>query len=173
MTENDKSWLETKIEALFKKHSKIVNLMVADAAGKNLDFGTQIETPEQIAVGMTAVYEDGTKPMGDVVMPDGKTLVFDESGIITEIKEAEGDPLEVEIEALEAEIEALKTEKEGLKAELEASKIAQAKLEADHVLNLKNVKAQITSEMLAIVEESYVKKPEPETKENFVFKGKK
>jgi len=158
MNENDLKNVEGVITRVFNKlfPPKVVNLMVADASGKNLDFGTQIETMEQIAVGMTVKFEDGSIPVGEVAMPDGKTLVFDEAGIITEIKEAEGSNTEVEIEAL-------KTENETLKAEIETLKGAQAKLEAEHVLNLKNVRAQFTSEMVNIIEESYVKKPEVET----------
>lgn len=160
-----------KLDALFTNVGKkfgFKNLMVQDANGKNLDFGTQIEQVEQIYVGMTAVYEDGTKPVGEVVMPDGAILVFDENSVITEIKEAEQP-------ADNPELEALKTENENLKAELEALKNvdieAKAKMKAEEMI--KEYKAEITSKYVALLEERDEKQEPQDQPKKFVFGGKK
>lgn len=64
-----------------------VGLTLQDAAGKEVVFNTENETP---AVGDTATI-DGAPADGEVVMPDGRTFVF-AAGTLTEIREAEEEP---------------------------------------------------------------------------------
>lgn len=135
-----------KFEAMFNNLAKKFGfkaLMLADAEGKNLDFGEQVTEASELAVGMTAKYEDGTIPTGEVTMPDGTVLTFDETGTITAITE----PSEPD------EIEALKTENSSLKAEIEQLKSAQAKIENDFKAKMTNIKAEMKSELIKLVEE--------------------
>jgi chromosome segregation ATPase len=90
-----------------------------------IDFGDEIETAEQIAVGATATV-DGSPASGDYVLPSGEVYVF-ESGSLTEIK-----PVEEEGEENE-EVEALKAENEQLKEQ-----IADVQNKLDTVTNEKN-----------------------------------
>ena len=88
------------------------NLTVQDVNGNELDFGESVQTPEQIAVGVTATV-GGNPANGDYAMPDGTVYVF-ENGTLTEIKAPESDE---EMEALKSENETLKAENEALKTE--------------------------------------------------------
>lgn len=99
-----------KIANLFTTKPK--NLMLQDTNGTQLDFGDEIETPEQIQVGVTAKV-DGVPAEGEFVMEDGTTYIFT-AGELTEIVPS-GD-----------EMEALKKENEDLKAELETLKNSNA-----------------------------------------------
>jgi len=90
-------------------------LTVTTADGTILDFGDSVEEESQIDVGSTATV-DGAPATGEHVLPDGRTLVF-ENGAITEIREPEDD------------VEALKTKIATLEAENEKLKSAQAEAE--------------------------------------------
>jgi ATP-dependent protease ClpP protease subunit len=161
MTENDKNWLQTTIANLFKSNSKILNLMVADANGKALDFGAQIETVDQIKVGMTVKNEDGTSPIGEVVLPNGLTLVLDEKGIILEIKEAAADEAAKEIEALKKTIA-------DLQAQVESEKAAAVTSEAAFNAKLEKLPETITSQVLALYAEREEKQKNEEIKNRFI-----
>ena len=114
-------------------------LTVTAADGTVFDFGDQVESVEEIAVGMTATIKDGT-PDGEYVMPDGKTFVFT-AGTLTEIKEAEEEETE--------EMKQLKTENEDLKKQLsdlqEANEQAIADLETEVVAMKAQVKSDIST----------------------------
>jgi len=97
------------VKNLFIKSVK--NLVVQDVNGDGLDFGDEIETVEQIAVGNTATV-NGEPANKEHVMPDGVIYVF-EAGTLMEIKEAEAEGND-EVEALKQEVEQLKQENEQL-----------------------------------------------------------
>lgn len=155
MTQDDKNWLESAFDKLTKAFSKVKNLLIQDANGMNLDFGDQIETEDQIAVGMTAKYEDGTIPTGEVLLPSGKTLVFD-NGTITEIKEAAPSPDQTE------EMEALKTENEQLKQQLADLQAKSSDAEIQNKINagIQAKLSEIKSEMTTLIEERTEKTPD-------------
>ena len=50
-----------------------------------LDFGDQVETIEEVEIGMTATIEGGGVPDGDFTMPSGEIWTFDQ-GTLTEKK---------------------------------------------------------------------------------------
>jgi ATP-dependent protease ClpP protease subunit len=129
-----------KISTIFKPKS----LLVQDVNGTELDFGAEITDASQIVVGVKATIA-GAPATGEYTMADGSTLVFDETGTVTEIKTGGND----ELEALKAENDALKLELENMKVQnLEVSN--QLKTISDEsqkqlsVLNeeFKNFKAQ-------------------------------
>lgn len=107
-------------EKLFPKSVK--KLMIQDVNGSELDFGAEIETTEQIQVGVKATV-DGKPAEGEYTIEDGDVYVF-AAGELTEIKVPESD------------MEALKKENTELKAELETLKTSNteaiAKVEAEN-----------------------------------------
>ena len=119
------------------KGSRAKALTVTAADGTVFDFGDQVESIEEIEVGMTATIEGGA-PDGEYVMPDGKTFVFT-TGTLTEIKEAAEEETE--------EMKQLKAENEDLKKQLsdiqEANEQAIANLETEVVA----IKAQVKSDI--------------------------
>ena len=156
--------VDTKFEAIFTRLKEFVKgtkaqaLTTTAADGTVLDFGDQVETVEEIAVGMTATVEGGGAAEGDFVMPDGRTFVFD-AGTLTEIKEAEGG---------DEDVEALKAEIEQLKADLEAEKAKNTVTdEAIGALNkeIKEFKSQIKSDIKGLDPESF-EKGDPNQKQN-------
>jgi len=127
-----------KIKSLFK--GSIKNLTVTTGDGTVLDFGDQIETPEEIEVGMTAVIEGGGAPEGEYVMPDGVVLVF-VAGAVTEIK-----PAEAEGET----VEALKAKIKELTAQLAEAQTANSELQnsvEQFKKEFKEFRAQVTSDI--------------------------
>ena len=108
------------------------NIVLQDANGAEIDFGAEVETAEQIAVGLSATI-DGAPAEGSHVMPDGRTFVF-EAGVLTEIQEAQAGEGE-EMEALKAENEGLKKQlaevQNSLKASRESEKAVKAKAEQE------------------------------------------
>lgn len=141
MNKEDRSWIESKFEAiqnLFTK--KIVNIVLQDANGVEVDFPEVMEG-ESPAIGSVANI-DGQPAEGEYLMPDGSTYVF-ASGSLTEIKEADSSSIEIELEDLKQKL----AEKE---AELQASaeKIA---LQEDQIVNIvkevKELKTGITSRL--------------------------
>lgn len=121
------------------KGSRAKALTVTAADGTVLDFGDQVESIEEIEVGMTATIEGGT-PDGEYVMPDGKIFVF-ATGTLTEIKEAEEEETE-EMKQLKAENEDLKKQLSDLQ---EANEQAIADLETEVVAMKAQVKSDIST----------------------------
>ena len=121
------------------KGSRAKALTVTAADGTVFDFGDQVESVEEIAVGMTATIEGGT-PDGEYVMPDGKIFVFT-AGTLTEIKEVEEEETE-EMKQLKAENEDLKKQLSDLQ---EANEQAIADLETEVVAMKAQVKSDIST----------------------------
>ncbi len=145
--------IDSKFAELLKKlglakKSRAQALTVTAGDGTVLDFGDQVGSVEEIAVGMTATIEGGT-PDGEYVMPDGKTFVFT-AGTLTEIKEAEEEETE--------EMKQLKAENEDLKKQLsdiqEANEQAIADLETEVVAMKAQVKSDINTFGKASVSQS-------------------
>jgi len=142
----DNSELDKKIDNRFTdllkklglaKGSRAQALTVTAGDGTVLDFGDQVESVEEIEVGMTATIEGGT-PDGEYVMPDGKTFVF-AAGTLTEIKEAEEEETE--------EMKQLKAENEDLKKQLSDLQEANEQAIADLKKEVVAVKAQVKSDI--------------------------
>ncbi len=134
--------IDSKFAELLKKiglikGSKAKALTVTAGDGTVLDFGDQVESVEEIAVGMTATIEGGT-PDGEYVMPDGKTFVFT-AGTLTEIKEAEEDETE--------EMKQLKAENEDLKKQLSDLQEANEQAITDLEKEVVTMKAQVKSDI--------------------------
>lgn len=92
------------------------NLMVQTTDGKEIDFGPAIETPEQIAVGVSATV-DGVPAEGDLTLATGEVYKF-AAGVLSEIVPAG----QAEPDEAAAELEALKVENAALKSEMETAK---------------------------------------------------
>ncbi len=142
----DTKELDKKIDSRFTellkklglaKKSKAQALTVTAGDGTVLDFGDQIESVEEIAVGMTATIEGGT-PDGEYVMPDGKTFVFT-AGTLTEIKEAAEEDTE--------EMKQLKAENENLKQQLADLQATNEQAIADLETEVVAMKAQVKSDI--------------------------
>lgn len=139
--------LDSSFEKFWNKIKEILNikgiknLTVTTADDVVLDFGDQIETVEEIAVGMTANIEGNGPASGEYVMTDGKTFVFD-SGSLTEIKEPEETGTE-EMEALKQENENLKQQVKDKDEEIKQLKEAQGKIEKE----FENLKKQVKSDV--------------------------
>ena len=155
--------IETGHNSLLDKLKNLLNLSgvkaltVTTADSTVLDFGDQVETVEEIEVGMTATLEDGGTPDGDLVMTDGSTWVFD-SGELTEMKEAEGDD---DMEALKKENAELKEQLEAATAQAEQTEIAVKAIQEELV----KFKSQVTSNIKTFAKEGF-KPGEPDGKEN-------
>ncbi len=119
------------------KTSKAQALTITTADDTVLDFGDQVESIEEVEVGMTATIEGGT-PDGNYPMPDGATWVFD-NGALTEMKPAEEEETE-EMKQLKAENEELKKQLADLQA---ANDKAITELEKEVVA----IKAQVKSDV--------------------------
>jgi len=126
------------------KGSRAKALTVTAADGTVFDFGDQVESVEEIEVGMTATIEGGT-PDGEYVMPDGKTFVFT-AGTLTEIKEAEEEETE--------EMKQLKAENEDLKKQLSDLQEANEQAIADLEKEVVAMKAQIKSDIRTFKKDS-------------------
>lgn len=145
--------IDSKFAELLKKlglakGSRAKALTVTAADGTVFDFGDQVESIEEIEVGMTATIEGGN-PDGEYVMPDGKTFVFT-AGTLTEIKEAEEEETE-EMKQLKAENEDLKKQLSDLQ---EANEQAIADLEKEVVAMKAQVKSDINTFEKASVPQS-------------------
>ncbi len=142
----DTKELDKKIDSRFTellkklglaKKSKAQALTVTAGDGTVLDFGDQVESVEEVAVGMTATIEGGT-PDGEYVMPDGATWVF-ESGTLTAITPAEEEDTE--------EMKQLKTENADLKQQLADLQAANEQAIADLETEVVAMKAQVKSDI--------------------------
>ena len=138
-----------RIANFFKPKTKNLILQSADGLEINIP---DIDSEDQIEVGITGVTAGGSTANGEYVMPDGRTLVI-EAGTIMEIKESE--------ETSESESETTETI-EDLKAEIERLKQAQ-----QNALNaFQSFKNLVKSEVKFEAEE----KPEKEPVENKIRK---
>ena len=124
------SGLSEKVDKLFNQiqnYFKPVKMLVLqDVNGVEIDFGDQVETPEQVQVGVSGVTIDGAPAEGDYVMPSGETYVFT-SGELSAINE----PAPEE----DAEMTALREENEQLKQQLEGvqNSLKDVELERDDI----------------------------------------
>lgn len=100
------------------------NIVIQDTDGKEMDFGDNIKTQEEIKVGDTATV-DGAPATGDHTLADGTVYKFD-AGKLTEIVEPAGD---------DQEMEKLRAENEELKRQLQ-EKTDSLKTEAKKVSDL-------------------------------------
>lgn len=112
------------------------NIVLQDANGVEIDFGPEVETEDQIAVGLPATI-DGAPAEGSHVMPDGRTFVF-EAGVLTAIQEAT-EETDQTVEELQAEIARLQAENQELQNNLKAAKDAEKAIKAKAEQEVKNV----------------------------------
>ncbi len=109
----------TGLKNLFKKFTNVItNLIVQDVNGSEIDFGDQIETADQITLGLSATV-NGSPADGEYTLPNGTIYIFG-NGILTEIKLNEND----QNAALLEENTNLQTENFKLKNEIESVKAA-------------------------------------------------
>jgi ATP-dependent protease ClpP protease subunit len=120
--------IEKAINKLLNKFSP-KNIVVQDVNGVELDFGSEVETVEQIKVGDTATAA-GVPAEGEHTLADGTIYVF-EGGALTEIKEAEEEAA-AEVAELQEEVNDLKEEKTELQNKLTASETKVLNLQKDH-----------------------------------------
>ena len=107
------SGLRLMIDKIFKMLNPVKMLILQDVTGQELDFGSEIETPEQIVVGVSATVS-GAPAEGEYTMPSGEVYVF-EGGSLTAINQ----PGVEENAELKKELEDTKIENEILKEEME------------------------------------------------------
>lgn len=112
------------------------NIVLQDANGVEIDFGPEVETEDQIVVGLPATI-DGAPAEGSHVMPDGRTFVF-EAGVLTAIQEAT-EETDQTVEELQAEIARLQAENQELQNNLKAAKDAEKAVKAKAEQEVKNV----------------------------------
>lgn len=110
--------IENMINKLWNKFSPSKNIVIQDVNGAELDFGSEVETKEQIKVGDTATVV-GAPAEGDYTLNDGTVYVF-EGGALVEIKEPE-EETSAEVEKLQEEVTNLKTQNTELQNKLTAS----------------------------------------------------
>lgn len=103
------SWLEKTVNKLTGKGTAPVNVVLQDTNGVELDFGSDVETEEQIVEGLEGVTANGEIAEGSYVMASGVTYVF-EAGKLIEIIESDN--------SNDEELEALKTENAEKDAEI-------------------------------------------------------
>ena len=120
--------------ASFLKSLVADNKVVYTADDKELDF-TNLEEDEIIEVGAYAEV-DGSPASGEYVMTDGKHYIFDDAGILTEIKDPEDDTDSEEMVALKKENEELKASLEQVLASAETLQ-AENKAQAVIIANAK------------------------------------
>lgn len=62
---------------------QVQNIVLQDVNGKELDFGPEVKSPEELVLGMKATL-DGRPAEGSFVWPDGTILKF-KAGVLSEI----------------------------------------------------------------------------------------
>ncbi len=102
----------------FGKTETTKNIIVKTADQKDLDFYEREEGEPQ--VGDKAKLED-KDAQGEIVIADGRTFIFEE-GVLTEIKEDEGDDKDKEIEDLKKQLEEANAKLEEKDSEIENKK---------------------------------------------------
>ena len=110
--------IENMINKLWNKFSPPKNIVIQDVNGVELDFGSEVETKEQIKVGDTATAA-GNPAEGEFTLNDGTVYVF-EGGELKEIKESE-EETSSEVEELQKEVTDLQAENTDLKNKLTSS----------------------------------------------------
>lgn len=110
--------IENMINKLWNKFSPPKNIVIQDVNGVELDFGSEVETKEQIKVGDTATAA-GNPAEGEFTLNDGTVYVF-EGGELKEIKEPE-EETSAEVEELQEEVTNLKTQNTELQNKLTSS----------------------------------------------------
>jgi len=125
-----------KIKVLLKG-SRAQALTTTTADGVVLDFGDQVQSEEEIVVGMTATIEGGT-PDGDYTMPDGAVWTF-AAGTLTVMTP----PVEEETE----EMKQLKAENADLKKQIEDLQAANNQAIVDLEKEVVAMKAQVKSDI--------------------------
>jgi hypothetical protein len=123
-TDKDRHWMEslfTKVLAKFK-HAHILNKVVQDATGAEIDF-TDLPDDGAIEIGLMATVE-GQPAEGEFLLPDGSTYIFSE-GELTEIiepeEEAEAAALRKENKNLKRQLNTIKSEVLALKRQVTSS----------------------------------------------------
>lgn len=174
MTPEDKNWIqtlfagvETKIKSI---GAKIVGLKLTAADGATMvEFADLADDATPVKGDKATV--DGKPAEGEILMPDGTTLVFaaDSSGTLEEVKPKVEDP-----NPDAAAMAALKAENERLAGELATAK-ADAKLATDGLAAVKtevtNLKAAITSKFTPdAVDPAKGKKPGEEGEKRSLLK---
>jgi ATP-dependent protease ClpP protease subunit len=147
------------------------NIVLQDVNGVELDFGSEIETKEQVQVGSTATA-NGEPADGEYVMVDGTVYVF-VSGELTEIKEPEQEVNE-EVEALQEEVANLEASNADLQNKLKESQTKVANLESDK-LKVSEAFNQVKAEFDEFKNKFSDEKPEintPEPEKNGEVKKK-
>ena len=130
---NQKATILAKVKT-FLSSLVAENKVVYTADDKELDF-TNLEEDEIIEVGAYAEV-DGSPASGEYVMTDGKHYIFDDAGVLTEIKDPEDDTASEEMVALKAENEELKASLESVLASAETLK-AENKAQSVIIANAK------------------------------------
>lgn len=112
---NMENSLFAKIKNFFKPQKKAMTIQMQD--GTELNFGEEVETEEQIVVGVKATA-DGQPANGEYMRPNGDVLTF-EGGELTLITKAEipADP-EIAIAKQQEELESIKAVNAELQAQL-------------------------------------------------------
>lgn len=152
LTNEDKSWIEQKFDAILAKFSKKpTNIMLQDANGVELEF-PEVADGEEPAID-SKVLVDGEPANGEYLMPDGSTYVCVE-GYLKEIKMPEDNA--EDLEALKSEVETLRKEK----AELTTALAEKTSVFDAMTQEVKDLKKTITSKA-TIDAKSDGKKDEP------------
>jgi len=113
--EDQLTWLSAFANKL-KSALQITNLIVQSTDGTELDFGADVETLEQVVVGVPCKYDS---PLNEFVLTDGRTIKV-EGNVVTEVIEA--------TDTASEEMAQLKAENETLKAQLEATNLKVSEL---------------------------------------------
>lgn len=139
MTKEDKSWIESKFEAILNSFKKpVVNIILQDANGVSIDF-PEVAEGESPAIGAIATV-DGQPAEGEYIMPDGATYVF-VGGALSEMIVNDENVLEEELENLRKQL----AEKEAALS-ANAETIANQEAQIVNILkDVKDLKAGITS----------------------------
>ncbi len=114
-TEKDRHWMENLFNSVLAKFKpKVVNKLVQDATGTELDF-QELEDADAVEIGAMAMV-DGSPAEGEYVLPDGTTYVFS-AGALTEIIEAEEENTEMQdrINELEEQLNMVTAERDAFK----------------------------------------------------------
>lgn len=111
--------LVQKIENLFKPK----NLMIQDVNGNEIDFGDQIQSVDEIAVGLTATV-GGSPADGDYTLDDGSVLTFNAGTLetITPPAPSQEQQLQAEIDRLTAELQEANKAKTAVENQLNAER---------------------------------------------------
>jgi ATP-dependent protease ClpP protease subunit len=149
-----------KVMAFFKPSPK--NIIIQDTNGAEIDFGPEIETEDQIVVGLPATV-NGEQANGEYTLSDGRVFVF-EAGVLTEIRPVASEE--------ETTVEELTAANEQLAASLAdaQNKINALTTERDNALaQFNGVNAQFTAlqnEFTSFKSEFKDFKPTPNTPSN-------